>query len=190
MIDFIFNMDYSLAHLISIINFNRENNLKIMENYLKLKIHLFFIIVILLLTACTGPYTISTPPRFKTQKQAQLWHHAQTFVGVPYRFGGSGRSGMDCSGLVLRLFKDVYNIKLPHSTKELVQRGYTITLGVLETGDLVFFHDGQNRTPEHVGVYLGNFRFIHASSRRGVIVSNISDPYYQKRIWGARRIRK
>ncbi len=149
------------------------------------------VICSLFLLTCTSPYIISTPPpRFKTRKQARLWHHAQTFLGVPYRFGGSSRAGMDCSGLAVRLYKDVYDINLPHNTAQLYQEGYSITMGVLETGDLVFFHADQERTPEHMGVYLGNFGFIHASSQRGVTVSILSDPYYQKRYLGARRIQK
>ena len=96
---------------------------------------------------------------------------------------------MDCSGLVVRIFKDAYDITLPHSTAKLYQEGYIITLGVLEIGDLVFFDTNRNRSPDHVGIYLGNYDFIHASSKRGVIASKISDPYYQKRLLGARRIR-
>lgn len=156
------------------------------------KIYLPFIVICsLLLSTCTGPYTISpSPPRFQTRQQARLWYHALTFIGIPYRFGGSSRSGMDCSGLVFRLYKDIYDITLPHSTSLLYQKGYAINLGVLQIGDLVFFDIDQNRIPDHVGVYLGDYNFIHASSRKGVILSKISDPYYQERMLGVRRIEK
>ena len=167
------------------------NTDKIVEKSLKVKAQLFFIMVILLITACTGPNTLSTfPPRFQTRKQAQLWHHAQTFLGVPYRYGGSSRTGMDCSGLVVRIYKDIFDITLPKSTARLYQQEQWITLGFLEIGDLVFFHAGQGRTPEHMGIYLGNDSFIHASSKSGVIISKLSNPYYKKRFLGARRIQK
>jgi len=162
-----------------------------MENILKIKKSIFIIPCILISISCTGPYTITTPPpRFKTKKQSQLWHHSQTFLGIPYRFGGSSKAGMDCSGLVCRLYMDVYDTTLSHNTSELYQQGYAITLGVLEIGDLVFFDNNRNRIPDHVGVYLGHGNFIHTSSRRGVILSKLSDPYYQQKILGARRIRK
>jgi cell wall-associated NlpC family hydrolase len=148
------------------------------------------ILIALFLFSCTAPYRVSTPPRFKTGKQSQLWHHAQTFLGIPYRYGGSDRAGMDCSGLVVRIYKDIFDITLPQSTASLYQQEQWLTLGFLETGDLVFFHAERGRTPEHVGIFLGNGSFIHASSKSGVVVSKLSDPYYKKRFLGARRIQK
>ena len=141
--------------------------------------------------SCAGPLiTPSRPSRLKDPKQAQLYDHAQTFSGTPYRLGGDDRSGMDCSGLVVRLYRDVYDHYLPHSTAQLYQRGSAISLRSLEVGDLIFFRETRGAAPSHVGVYLGNAAFIHASSTNGVIVSKLTETYYQKRFAGARRIEK
>jgi probable lipoprotein NlpC len=121
-------------------------------------------------------------------KKSLLWDHAQTFLGTPYRLGGSDRSGMDCSGLVVRLYRDVYGIKLPHSTDDLYRKGHTVSLRALDAGDLVFFRETKGTNPSHVGVYLGEGHFIHASSTRGVILSGLKDVYYKKRVVGVRRI--
>ena len=154
--------------------------------------HLGFITIVgILVLSCAGPsITPSRPSRLQDPKQAQLYDHAQTFSGTPYRLGGDDRSGMDCSGLVVRLYRDVYNLYLPHSTAELYQTGLAVSLRSLEVGDLIFFREERGAAPSHVGVYLGNAAFIHASSTNGVIVSKLTETYYQKRFAGARRIEK
>jgi len=95
---------------------------------------------------------------------------------------------MDCSGLVVRLYDDVYGMKLPHSTIALYKKGNTISLRSLEVGDLIFFQEERGTKLSHVGVYLGNSIFIHASSSKGVIRSSLKEKYYRKRYVGARRI--
>ena len=147
------------------------------------------ICLLIVYTSCTTTMRSSyQPPRFKTRKQSQLWDHAQTFIGIPYRYGGSTRSGMDCSGVVVRLFLDVYGLRLPHKTSVLHTKGITVSKRSLQVGDLVFFRYDAPSTPSHVGVFLGNGVFIHASSSKGVILSGLDDEYYKKRYAGARRI--
>ena len=153
--------------------------------------HIFYILSFLgiFLTSCTSPLTKpASRPHFKNEKQTKLWHHAQTFLRTPYRLGGSDRSGMDCSGLVVRLYNDVYGLRLPHSTWQLFQTGNAVSLHAIEVGDLVFFREDRGLKLSHVGVYLGNNTFIHASTSRGVILSSLKERYYQKRYAGARRI--
>ena len=151
-----------------------------------------FVLFILstILTSCTSTMTTSrSRPDLNNPKKAQLWDHAQTFLGTPYRLGGSDRSGMDCSGLVVRLYRDVYRIKLPHNTYDLYKKGNTVSLRGLQVGDLVFFRETKGTNISHVGVYLGDGLFIHASSTRGVVLSRLKDAYYKNRIVGACRIR-
>lgn len=147
------------------------------------------ILLALILMSCTGTMTTSrSRPDLKNPKNALLWDHAQNFLGIPYRLGGSDRSGMDCSGLVVRLYRDVYGIKLPHKTHQLYRKGHAVSLRALEVGDLIFFRETKGTNPSHVGVYLGDGQFIHASNTRGVILSGLKDAYYKKRIVGVRRI--
>ena len=102
------------------------------------------------------------------------------WLGVPYRYGGYSKRGIDCSGLTKQLLKEAYGISVPaRSAKDF----YTICrkkkLKNLKEGDLVFF-----RLPRpsdyHVGIYLGNLKFIHATTSKGVRIDNLTQPYYQK----------
>jgi cell wall-associated NlpC family hydrolase len=118
----------------------------------------------------------------------ELWHYAKTFLGTPYRYGGSDHYGMDCSGLVIRIYRDVYGIYLPHKTTALYVQGSWVSSAELQIGDLLFFQEREKTLPSHVGIYMGEGRFIHASTSKGVILSNMKNSYYRRRFVGARRI--
>ena len=146
------------------------------------------IFLLLLLHSCTTTYGPTYRSRHRGEGRAQFIDHAQTFIGTPYRTGGTSRRGMDCSGLALRLYRDIYDIRLPHKTSALFRIGAEVPTRSLDVGDMVFFRINQERIPSHVGIYLGNGRFIHASSSRGVIISRMSEAYYRNRFVSARRI--
>ncbi len=165
-------------------NFNKTNRTKVSYFFAPI----LLILSNFLLTSCGGSLNRSTPLNFENQKKAEFWHYAKTFLGTPYRFGGASRYGMDCSGLVLRVYNDVYGIKLPHNTYKLYKRGRTIPLRNLKIGDLVFFSEKQRNRLSHVGIYMGNGYFIHASSSSGVIMSRLNSRYYKKHCIGAKRI--
>jgi len=99
--------------------------------------------------------------------------------GTPYRYGGTTKTGVDCSGFVGSLYLDVYQKSIPRSTNEIEKVTKHINKSSLKEGDVVFF-DIDGKKTSHVGVYLQNGRFVHASSSKGVIISNLSNPYYQK----------
>jgi cell wall-associated NlpC family hydrolase len=109
-------------------------------------------------------------------------------LNVRYRFGGgSEKYGFDCSGLVKNLFSK-FNIELPHSSREQFKQGEKVDRDKLEAGDLVFFSSG-GKLPTHVGIYIGNDRFLHAARRaRKVIISDLNKFWYTMRYLGARRI--
>jgi LysM repeat protein len=112
---------------------------------------------------------------------------AKSMLDVPYRFGGSSFRGIDCSGYVQKVFSYL-DIPLPRSAREQFQRGERIEREQLSKGDLVFFQT-YARFPSHVGIYLGDNQFIHASSRdRKVRIDSLDTPYYVKRYIGARRM--
>ncbi len=143
----------------------------------------------IIISSCSSTMSSSSLKRRPgTGKQIRLQEHAQSFIGIPYRYGGTSRRGMDCSGFVIRIFLDVYGMRLPHKTSALYRKGVRVTVRSLRTGDLVFFQDPGKAEPSHVGVYLGDGRFIHASSSSGVIISGLTEKYYRTRFVGARRI--
>ncbi|MBD2781231.1 bifunctional murein DD-endopeptidase/murein LD-carboxypeptidase [Xenorhabdus sp. 42] len=106
--------------------------------------------------------------------------------GVAYRFGGSTKRGIDCSAFVQRTFHDQFGMALPRSTSEQQNIGKTVNRSKLREGDLVLFKTGIRR--RHVGIYIGNNQFVHASTSSGVIVSKLTDHYWNKRYYGARRV--
>jgi peptidoglycan DL-endopeptidase LytE len=109
------------------------------------------------------------------------------FLGVRYHRGGSEESGLDCSGLVKTLFSK-FNIELPRTSREQYQQGERVDRDKLEKGDLVFFSSGGKR-PTHVGIYVGDNKFIHAALKaKQVIVSDLDKIWYSMRYLGARRV--
>lgn len=113
-----------------------------------------------------------------TLKDKALYYFIIDWYGTPYKFGGTSEKGVDCSGFTNILYKEIYNIQLPRTSKDIadnVKRKFTKDL---KEGDLVFFSFGKSGTINHVGVYLHNNKFVHASTSKGVIISNLSEPYY------------
>ncbi|WP_288436639.1 C40 family peptidase [uncultured Pseudomonas sp.] len=122
---------------------------------------------------------------------AQVATRAMDLVGTPYRFGGTNpQNGLDCSGLVNYVYRDVHNVKLPRTSRELAQlKGPKVARGDLKAGDLVFFKTGQRSGIDHVAIYLGNDRFVHAPrSGESVRVDHLSKPYWTKRFASAKRV--
>jgi cell wall-associated NlpC family hydrolase len=117
---------------------------------------------------------------------ANLAHDAMRFLGVPYSFGGTSTAGFDCSGYVQHVFA-MLGIHLPRTADSQYLKGQRVRGGDLQPGDLVFF---QTYAPgaSHVGIYLGNDQFVHASSSRGVMVSKLSESYWASRYLGAKRV--
>ncbi len=111
---------------------------------------------------------------------------ARRFLGVPYRMGGTTARAFDCSGFVMRVFL-INGIRLPRTADVQYLRGDKVPRGQEQPGDLVFFQT-YLPGPSHVGIYLGNGNFIHASSSRGVVISNLKDSYFRSRYLGARRL--
>jgi peptidoglycan endopeptidase LytE len=117
----------------------------------------------------------------------RLLRVAQRMLAVPYRFGGTTLWGLDCSGFVQKTFAFL-DLALPRSAREQFREGAKVAKADLSPGDLVFFRT-YAKYPSHVGIYLGDNRFVHASSReRQVTVDSLDAPYYVKRYIGAKRL--
>jgi cell wall-associated NlpC family hydrolase len=116
--------------------------------------------------------------------------YAVSLVGSPYRLGGTvPETGLDCSGFVDHVFRQTVGIKLPHDSRAISEAAQPLAQAELQPGDLVFFNT-LNRAFSHVGIYLGDDRFVHATSSRtgAVMVSRLSDRYWRERYDGARRV--
>lgn len=113
------------------------------------------------------------------QDNHKLYVSAAEWIGVPYRAGGDSKRGTDCSGLVAQLYKKVYHTRLSRSTGGQLKESHKISRRNLREGDLVFFTSRNSRKKvAHVGIYLKDGKFIHASTGRGVIVSSLKEKYY------------
>ena len=110
----------------------------------------------------------------------------RTWSGTPHVLGGTTRRGVDCSALVQRIYADFLGIDLPRTTEAQVREGTPISPRELVSGDLVFFRP----TPKsrHVGIYMGDGTFLHASSSQGVTTSRLAEAYWQQTYWTARRV--
>jgi cell wall-associated NlpC family hydrolase len=107
--------------------------------------------------------------------------------GVPYRLGGSNKTGIDCSGFVSVAYRHGMGIHLPRTVAEQQRLGQEIPRGQLQAGDLLFFRTG--KWSRHVGIYLGEQRFLHASTREGVKISSLLNPYWATNYWQAKRLK-
>jgi cell wall-associated NlpC family hydrolase len=140
-------------------------------------------LIILLVALLVNPAHASAPLE-------DIPMYAVSLVGSPYRLGGtSPETGLDCSGFVGHVFKQISGIHLPRDSWAISEATQPLAQTELQPGDLVFFHT-LNRAFSHVGIYLGDDRFVHAtSSRTGIVkISNLNDRYWHERFDGARRV--
>lgn len=112
----------------------------------------------------------------------KLYLEASKWIGVPYRTGGDSKRGTDCSGLTSQIYKKVYKKRLSRNSDEQKNKdSRSVTKRNLQEGDLVFFSGSRSRKKvAHVGIYLKNDKFIHASTSKGVMVSKLNEDYYLK----------
>lgn len=118
----------------------------------------------------------------------RLFQSIGEWMGTPYKYSGESEKGIDCSGFVCRMMQDSYHILLTGSARDIYKKVDPIKKGELREGDLVFFKIKKGRI-SHVGIYLGQNKFAHASTQLGVTISDLSEPYYQKYFYQAGRIK-
>lgn len=122
----------------------------------------------------------------KMQVKRALYDQFEQWRAVKYKSGGLSRDGVDCSGFVYLTFNSRLGIDLPRSTDQQVLVGKSITQNDLTPGDLVFFRTG--KSTRHVGIYLEDGKFVHASTDKGVMISRLSDNYWARAYWKSIRI--
>jgi cell wall-associated NlpC family hydrolase len=164
---------------------------------------LFYAILIFLFIGCTRKdiYVSQTSlpyPSASLEKTIMENRKNQTFVnkgfsafykewrGVKYKFGGNSKKGIDCSAFIQKAYKKTLDIKIPRTTLLQSKIGKNIKKSQLKLGDLVFFKTGRNS--RHVGIYMENGKFMHASSKRGVTISKLDNIYFNKHYWKSQRI--
>ncbi|MCV6612357.1 MAG: NlpC/P60 family protein [Amphritea sp.] len=130
-------------------------------------------------------YPVSMPSEQVEVRQA-LETQYRRWRGVPYQLGGSSKAGIDCSGFTQTTFYEQFNQPLPRTTEAQARLGQQVSAGELKAGDLVFFRTAVK--VRHVGIYMGEGEFLHASTSRGVMISRLDNPYWQQHYWQARRL--
>lgn len=113
----------------------------------------------------------------------ELYRMVSEWIGTPHRLGRSSKKGTDCSGFVTMIYQKIYGKKLARSSASMLTTNCEkIDKDSLREGDLVFFHTRRkSKRPSHVGIYLKDGKFAHASTSNGVIISDLDEPYYKKR---------
>lgn len=136
--------------------------------------------------------TIRKADKISNSKLRNIVKHAKTFEGTRYKFGGTSKKGMDCSGLIYVSFLEE-DIALPRVSRDMAKKGKRISLTKAEAGDLLFFQTNKSRNViNHVGLVVesssGELKFIHSTTSRGVIISSINERYWNNAFVEIRRI--
>lgn len=161
---------------------------------------LFLLMLVVFLFAfcgCMSKSTVTYFPQGKTsdkKSQAEqneevteaLRQYFASWQGTRYSLGGLSRKGVDCSGLTLLTYKELFGKDLPRTVQEQAEQGTKISKAALQAGDLVFFKTGAFQ--RHVGIYLNEDLFFHASPTKGVMISSLNNAYWQKKFWQAQRL--
>lgn len=152
----------------------------------------FFISLVLLFTLAIAPAEAQN--KKKRRKISTVISTARSYIGTPYRYGGNTKGGIDCSGLIQQCYKRI-NVKLPRTAKEQSKIGSSKSWGSIREGDIVYFKFKQKGEKwYHTGMITkatkDEVKFIHASTSRGVIESNLKSDYYRKNVKKFRRVIK
>lgn len=115
-----------------------------------------------------------------------LYQQLNNWRGVPYKLGGTSKKGIDCSAFVQTTYIERFGFLLPRTTLKQAEFGYKVSKTDLQAGDLVFFKTGFRTY--HVGIYIEDNQFLHASTSQGVIVSSLKNSYWRSAFWQAKRI--
>jgi len=162
-----------------------------------MRIHAFIFVFLtaLLLTGCGSqgvykaiPDNSATPFQYMTgtDLRLRLIDHYSLWRGTPYKLGGNDQRGIDCSGFTQQAYRQQFDLRIPRTTDKQLHFGTEVMRADILPGDLVFFSTGVKL--RHVGVYLGQNEFLHASTSRGVMISRLDNIYWNERYLQSRRI--
>jgi len=161
-----------------------------------MKLLLLVLTALLLLSGCSSKKV--SKPTHKAKKTAPKTEYTGNWInkalskeyakwdGVPYKYGGTSRKGIDCSSLMQILYRDAFGLQIPRTTKNQAKIGYKIKKNSSREGDLVFFKTGWNT--RHSGIIVEKGKFIHSSTKYGVMISSLNNPYWKSKYWQTRRV--
>ncbi len=124
----------------------------------------------------------------KEVKDNKLYSFISDWYGTPYKYGGCEKTGVDCSCFTINLFEKVYGKKMPRTAGEIYKECEKTSIDSAKEGDLIFFKINSNSIT-HVGVYLKDKKFVHASTTKGVLVNSLTETYYQKYFYAAGKLK-
>jgi len=145
---------------------------------------LLALILLPLVTACGGPDPLTTA-------ESMIRAEAESWLGTPYKWGGTTKAGVDCSAFTENIFASAFSIDLPRTAARQERLGLKVPKDSLQAGDLVFFRTGGFLflfRRRHVGIYLRDGEFVHASGSKGVTVSRLDEPFWRREYKTARRV--
>lgn len=135
-------------------------------------------------------YSIQMDIAVEEMNNIPLLQKIDEWWGTPYLYGGSSKRGVDCSYFALDVMNAIYNTNLKRTAAEQYTQSEKIDWTDLKEGDLIFFKTDASRSITHVGIYMTNNKFVHASTSQGVTISDLSEPYWQKRLYSLGRVPK
>lgn len=133
----------------------------------------------------TAPDQPASQPQAADPVKDALYAQYREWRGTPYRYGGLSKRGIDCSGFVYTTFRKHFDQHLPRTTAGQARVGYAVPRDAVTAGDLVFFRTSTKG--RHVGIYIEDGQFLHASTSEGVVLSNLEDHYWSAHYWKAQR---
>lgn len=145
---------------------------------------IFSTILFFLLVSCGA----KKQPAYTKSVEDRLEQQYLQYKGTPYKYGGTDKRGFDCSGFVQIVYSNAFGVQLPRSTSNMRGIGKKVSKSRLNPGDLVFFRP--SRKYQHVGIYVSNNQFMHSSTSKGIIKSDLDNPYWKKKYRFAKRILK
>ena len=135
-------------------------------------------------------YSIQMDIAVEEMNNIPLLQKIDEWWGTPYLYGGSSKRGVDCSYCTVDVMNAIYNTNLKRTAAEQYTQSEKIDWTDLKEGDLIFFKTDASRSITHVGIYMTNNKFVHASTSQGVTISDLSEPYWQKRLYSLGRVPK
>jgi cell wall-associated NlpC family hydrolase len=132
-------------------------------------------------------YAVLTDAPVEAFANTSLLNYIEDWYGVPYRYGGSSKTGVDCSAFSMGLMASAFGVSIPRTVKEQYASTQRIEKSELQQGDLLFFDT--KGALSHVGIYLVNNKFVHASTSNGVMISDLGEEYFAKKFVGAGRVK-
>jgi lipoprotein Spr len=118
----------------------------------------------------------------------KLYGFINDWYGTPYKYGGSNKLGIDCSGFVNLFYNEVFNKKIPRTVNEIYLNSIEINRNDINEGDFIFFKI-ESKKVSHIGIYLINDKFVHASTKKGIMISDLNEPYFKKNLFKFGRIK-